>query len=190
MRTKGFTLIEVMVSTAIFSVVMVIALGALLAMSESDRKAQTLKSVINNLNFSVDAISRAIRTGDGYACAVSGSCNRLNPSSKFSFVDSDNKNVSYCLSSDSTTCLSPSTHLCPVGGKCSVLRSYNGGQFLPLTSKEVVISNLEFFLVGESRADSLQPRVTILLSGTVQVSATQKSDFNLQTSIAQRIYDQ
>jgi prepilin-type N-terminal cleavage/methylation domain-containing protein len=189
MRTKGFTLIEVMVSTAIFSVVMIIALGALLAMSESDRKAQTLKSVINNLNFSVDAMSRAIRTGDGYACAVSGNCNSLNPSSKFSFVDSNNKNVSYCLSSDSTSCLSPSTHVCS-GSTCSILRSYDGGPFLPLTSKEVNISNLEFFLVGALRTDTLQPRVTILLSGTVKVSASQKSDFNLQTSVTQRIYDQ
>jgi len=67
---KGFTLVEMLVSVAIFAVVMTVALGSLLAMSESDRKAQTLKSVINNLNFSLDSMSRAIRTGTTYSCDI------------------------------------------------------------------------------------------------------------------------
>ena len=73
MLSKGFTLIEVMVSVMIFSVVMTVALGALLAMSESDRRAEALKSVINNLDFAMDALTRTVRTGYNYHCGVSGS---------------------------------------------------------------------------------------------------------------------
>src|SRR6185312_12226251 len=75
MKARGFTLIEVMVSVAIFSLVMVIALGALLAISVSDRKAESLKSVINNLNFSLDSLSRSIRTGTSWNCISTQDCN-------------------------------------------------------------------------------------------------------------------
>lgn len=74
-KTRGFTLIEVLVSVALFSVVMVIALGALLAISVSDRKAESLKSVINNLNFAVDGMSRAVRTGSNWGCDASHTLN-------------------------------------------------------------------------------------------------------------------
>ena len=98
MRPRGFTLIEVLVSTGIFTVVMVIALGALLAMVERDRKAQTLKTVINNLNFALDSMSRAIRTGEEYHCGSSsgGDCVSV-PSSYFTFTAADGKKVAYCL---------------------------------------------------------------------------------------------
>src|SRR3569832_199477 len=85
---RGFTLIEMLVSTAIFAIVMVIALGALLAMSESDRKAQSLKAVINNLNFSLDSMSRSVRTGTGLNCGSQngGDCATV-PGTYFAFTD-------------------------------------------------------------------------------------------------------
>lgn len=217
MQTKGFTLIEVLVSTAIFSVVVIIALGALLAMSESDRKAQTLKAVINNLNFSLDAMSRAVRTGEDYACITADNvdphaCDQ-SPSSSFFFTDSNGKKVVYCLSNGSTnTCTSAApgdtncTALDASGNPdpCSVLRSYDGGPYVSLTSPEVKVTNLAFFLSGAERDETpkLQPKVAILLSGFVRVaggaktladcsvSGNQCSTFSLQTSVTQRIYDQ
>src|SRR5437868_2432209 len=69
---KGFTLIEVLVSVMIFSIVMTVALRALLSMSESDRRAEAMKSVINNLNFALDSMVRDIRTGYNYHCGTSG----------------------------------------------------------------------------------------------------------------------
>jgi prepilin-type N-terminal cleavage/methylation domain-containing protein len=62
---RGFTLIEVLVSVMIFSVVMTVALGALLAMSQSDKQAEELKTVVNNLDFALDSMTRTIRTGTG-----------------------------------------------------------------------------------------------------------------------------
>src|SRR6478609_2811054 len=98
MQPKGFTLIELLVSTAIFAVVMVIALGALLAMSESDRQAQLLKAVINNLNFSLDSMSRSMRTGFAFHCGspAGGDCQAV-PSTYFAYTDVNGNNVAYCL---------------------------------------------------------------------------------------------
>src|ERR1700754_1216176 len=108
--SQGFTLIEMLVSVAIFVSVMAIALGALLSMSESDRRAQTLKSVINNLNFSLDAISRTARTGTTYYCGALSASAPVNstrdcassPSTGFAFKDASGQATKYCLGNDST----------------------------------------------------------------------------------------
>jgi prepilin-type N-terminal cleavage/methylation domain-containing protein len=184
---KGFTLIEILVSVAIFSTVMVMALGALLAMSESDRKAQTLKSVINNLNFSLDAMSRTMRTGIDYHCDVSvgtvtdpRDCTQANgAASSVAFLSAENQTVRYCRGNGSA-CSSSGT---------AILVSKNGGTYAPLTATEVTITNLQFYVTG-AEDTQLQPHVVILLSGKVPVSATQTSSFDLETSVTQRLYDQ
>ncbi|HEY4501473.1 MAG TPA: type II secretion system protein [Candidatus Paceibacterota bacterium] len=182
---KGFTLIEMLVSVAIFSVVMVIALGALLAMSESDRKAQTLKSVINNLNFSLDAMARSMRTGVNYHCDVgqgtvtaTRDC-AATAATSIAFLSSDNQTVRYCRGNGST---------CSTSGT-AVLVSKGSAALAPITASEVTITNLQFYVSGAEDA-ALQPHVVILLSGNVPVSSSQTSSFDLQTSVTQRLYDQ
>lgn len=194
---RGFTLVEMMVSVAIFAVVMTISLGALLAMSESDRKAQTLKSVINNLNFSLDSMSRAIRTGTSYHCDVSApTVNSLTvtvrdcagaPGNSFAFRASGGTITVYRLTTSDTDAT-----LCgqPTGRVGCIVRSTDGGStYSALTSSEVYINTLSFYVTGATAA-TVQPKVTILISGVVTVTATQTSPFNLQTSVTQRLYDQ
>jgi prepilin-type N-terminal cleavage/methylation domain-containing protein len=185
LSSRGFTLIEMLVSVAIFSMVMVIALGALLAMSESDRKAQTLKSVINNLNFSLDAMTRSLRTGVNYHCDVGQGTVTVprdcaaTPATSIAFLSSDNQTVRYCRGNGST---------CSVSGT-AILVSKGASPLAPITASEVAITNLQFYVSGAQDA-ALQPHVMILLSGTVPVSARQSSSFDLQTSVTQRLYDQ
>lgn len=183
--SQGFTLIEILVSVAIFATVMVIALGALLSMTESDRKAQTLKSVINNLNFSLDAMSRAMRTGVNYHCDVAQTpvttprdC-ASTPATSVAFLSAEGQTVRYCRGNGSA-CSSTGT---------AVLVSKGTGAYSPLTASEVTITNLQFYVTGATDSQ-LQPHVVILLSGRVPVSASQTSTFDLQTSVTQRLYDQ
>lgn len=186
-QPRGFTLIEILVSVAIFTTVMVIALGALLAMSESDRKAQTLKSVINNLSFSLDAISRSMRTGVNYHCDVAQTpvtsprdCDQASSgATSIAFLSVDSQTIRYCRGNGNT---------CDPSGT-AVLVSKNGAAYAPLTASEVTITNLQFYVTGAESA-TLQPHVVILLSGRVPVSASQTSSFDLQTSVTQRLYDQ
>ncbi len=167
-------------------------------MSESDRKVQTLKSVVNNLNFALDAMSRSIRIGTNYHCDVAQTplesprdCTAT-PATSFSFktpigasVVASNAQVSYCLGSGST---------CASDGN-ALLRSIDGGPYTPLTSSEVQISTLSFYVTGAAQV-GVQPKVTILISGKVVVSGSgicgstaECSEFNLQTSVTQRFYD-
>ena len=197
LKPRGFSLIEMMVAVAVFAVVMTVALGALLSMSESDRKAQTLKSVINNLNFALDSMSRSIRTGTTYHCglvssenmAIAQDCDTPSPISLLAFLPAgalSNTTVYKLETADASLCGQPA-------GKVScIVRSTAGGAsgtFAAITAPEVYIDTLNFFVKGSSPTDALQPKVTILMSGTVSVSGTQTSAFNLQTSVTQRLYD-
>jgi len=188
-KARGFTLVEMMVSVAIFAIVMTISLGALLSMSESDRKSQTLKSVINNLNFSMDSMSRSIRTGQSYHCDISqGSISSARDcpttaATSFAFQAADGATVSYCLYNNSIL-----REITPAGSTPDASCAASG--FGPITSSEVHIDSLNFYVTGSAIGDGIQPKVTILISGEVVVTATQKSALNLQTSITQRVYDQ
>jgi len=186
---KGFTLVEMLVSVAIFAVVMTVALGSLLAMSESDRKAQTLKSVINNLNFSLDSMSRAIRTGTTYSCdiaqwapGVSRDC-ASTPANSFAFraADATGSTVGYCLSGGA---IRRSATTGSLSTTCS------SSAYSDITSTEVEITTLSFYVTGAAAVGGIQPKVTILLSGYVTVAGSQRSEFNLQTTVTQRLYDQ
>ncbi len=182
----GFTLVEMMVSVAIFSISMTIALGALLSMSESDRKAQTLKSVINNLNFAVDSMSRAIRTGQAYHCditqtspPVTAARDCSSPATSIAFLSADNRTIYYCLGNGST---------CSTTGT-SILRSIDGVTFAAITSEEVLIKTLAIYVTGATVATQ-QPKVTLMIDASVLVSGTQVSSSTIQTTVTQRLYDQ
>lgn len=188
-----------MISVAMFSVVMTVALGALLSMSESDRRAQALKSVVNNLNFALDAMTRTIRTGYNYHCGTSGSdlstpapqnCTGAG-SSYIALRAADGTLVAYCLDAGAIK----RQHIS--SGSLSV--DCSSSNFSPMTSSELTVTNLQFIVTGSCPAqggssctnDSIQPKVTILVSGSVNVSPSAPPvQFSLQTSGTQRIYDQ
>ncbi|MBX9765465.1 type II secretion system GspH family protein, partial [Patescibacteria group bacterium] len=46
---RGFTLVELMVAVSIFAIVMMIGVGALLSLVQTNRRAQAINSVMNNL---------------------------------------------------------------------------------------------------------------------------------------------
>ena len=204
-HTKGFTLIEVMVSTALFSIVMVVALGALLSLSAASRKAQTLNTAVNNMSAALESMSRTIRTGYGYNCSsgstIVGSVIQVNNCSSdaqlFSFVAADQSHVEYCLHNGvvGREVFAGPSGSWPAGHHdCSTDLSFST-YFTPLTPPDVSISKLTFYVVGANpksgtTPDSLQPKVTILMAGTVAVTANQSTAFNIQTTVTQRIYDQ
>ncbi|MCA9354056.1 MAG: prepilin-type N-terminal cleavage/methylation domain-containing protein [Candidatus Kaiserbacteria bacterium] len=67
-KQSGFTLVEMIVSLAVFSVVVTIAVGALLALITSNERLQNEQSVMTNLSFALDSMTRELRTGFHYFC--------------------------------------------------------------------------------------------------------------------------
>jgi prepilin-type N-terminal cleavage/methylation domain-containing protein len=194
-QNKGFTLIEILVSVAIFSVVMVVALGALLAMSVADRKAEAIKTATDNLNFALDSMSRAIRTGYSYHCGSSGAYDCTNGSNIFYFTSASGVQTAYQFDSSCGGV---------AGVRCIDRQTYNGiswSAWEPITATDITLTDFSgcgtsgpclFYVRGSQPGslDNMQPLVTITVSGSIPVSSTQTSTFYLQTSVAQRIYDQ
>ena len=191
----GFTLIELLVSVAIFSVVMLIAVGSLLTMTEASRKAQALKSVMNNLNFALESMSRTIRVGTTYHCGTSGSVSGTQDCPQgetyFAFEKSGGDRASsadqvvYCLG-----IADGGAPYCSASGT-AILRSTDGGSaFIAITASEVVIEKLMFYAVGSAPGpDTVQPKVIMTVQGHADITARTRTDFNLQTTIAQRLPD-
>ncbi len=74
-RTTGFTLIEMIVSLAIFSLVVTMSIGSLLVLISGNQKLQGEQSVMTNLSFAIDSMTREIRTGYSYICAAVSNVN-------------------------------------------------------------------------------------------------------------------
>lgn len=182
-QSQGFTLVELLVSVAIFSVVMLVAVGSLLTMVEASRKAQAMKSVINNLNFALESMSRTIRVGTFYHCGVTGSIGTPQDCSQGSSYFAFEK------SGGNSSSLSDQIVYRLIDNR--IERSIDGGgTFIPITAPEVVVEDLRFYVVGsQATPDTVQPKVVMIVRGSAQITSRSRTEFNLQTTIAQRLPD-
>lgn len=190
--SRGFTLVELIVATALFSIVMLVSVGALLSLVGANHKVQSLQSVMDNLNISLDGMERAIRMGSNFH----GAGGDLN-----------------CGGSDYQT-----THDCVDGGTIFAFEPYgntssdqpwiysydavtkrlykseNGAAPIAITAPEVSIDSLKFYVVGSDRGcsvtpcDTVQPKVVIVVKGTAGADKA-KTTFHVQVTAVQRLLD-
>ena len=177
-HTKGFTLIEMMVSIALFSIVMVIVATAYLNLLNLDREAKATNDVTANLNFVMDTMSRSIRTGTHYSC-VGGGANCGGPQSSFSFIADDGVTyVAYALQGGNIVeCTSSS-------GSCS--------PSTPINDPSITVDNLSFYVKGvdTGNSDGTEPQVTMVIIGHINIDPNHAPvTFDIQTSATQRQID-
>lgn len=182
--SSGFSLVEMLVAVALFSVVMLISVSTLLALVDANRKAQALQSVMNNLNTAIDGMVRAMRMGSKYHCGSVG------------------------LYSEPRNCTGETLIAFePFGGNESsgsdqwvywydantkrMYKSVDGGTTaLPLTAPEVRIDDAKFYVVGAASGDLEQPKVVLTIHGTAGIEKIKtQTTFNIQATAVQRIID-
>ena len=188
-NNKGFTLIEIMVSVAIFAIIMTTGIGALVSITNSYRISQQNKQVNDALNFSLESMVRELRLGNNYY--VPSGSNQVN-SPEVGSRDGDNDSIGFMASdgrgyfifrydADNLT-LQRQTFDGTVGDNTS-----------QLTNPDLVeITNVRFIVIGtESFADDddvRQPLVWI----QIQAKPTGESDDSIstmQTLVSQRLLD-
>ena len=170
---KGFTLIELMVATGLFAVVMVLASGAYFMVINLTRQSQSIATGIDNLSFAIETMTRDIRTGTGYSSAGTGDCMSGSESNSFSFSDEAGNAVTYTLSG------------------AALQKTLNAYSFI-LTDPSVTITSLLFYACGTQvvPGDYLQPRVIMVISGTVSLGAGKTpQSFTVQTEATMRGLD-
>lgn len=183
---KGFTLVEILVAVALFAIVMTISVGSLLSLVEANRKTQAVQSVMNNLNFALENISRNVRVGSTYHCSTNTSV----PPDVTSPKDCPSGGVLFAFeaSTGNRTLSTDQVIYRFINGQ--IEKSSDGGAaFIAVTAPEVTIENFTFYVVGATRSDTEQPRVVMTISGFAGISDRARTNFNLQTTISQRLLD-
>lgn len=175
-KENGFTLIEIMTSVAVFAVVMTISMGSILSVLNANRKSESLKTVMDNLNLSVESMSREMRFGNKYHCGLSGDFlvpqNCSSGDTAVAFVANDGTKIVY---RQNGTTIEKSTD--------------EGLSYVPVTAPEITIVDLKFYVLGASSADHLQPKVLIKIKGSAGTKESDKTDFTVETLVSQRSLD-
>ncbi len=205
-KQKGFTLIELLVAVALFTVVMLVSVAAILSIIGGNRKSQAINSVVNNLNFAIESMVRDMKTGFLYKCpdvngdypgegwpitqAQSNLCpnpnNPVRTVAFFSTLSGTPEVVEY--------------HFQPAGGVQSygVIRKKTqvGGttRVEDITSPDVNIKEVRFYVNSPLPASQQvnsdaksQPSIFMIISGDARIGENEVSRFGLQTFISQRI---
>lgn len=195
-HNRGFTLLEMIVSLGIFAVVAVIAVGALLRISDANRKALILKTAVNNLNFALETMSREMRFGSNFSCAPN-----INSISR-------NGQTTNCFSNDRSWVIAfnsqyEGAYRDDINNRCNLVYvyAYNkaDGTLKKNQSKycddeiqdstryfDVVSPDINIIESDIAISTANQPRVFIWLKGRVGSRARDEVVFSVQTTVSQR----
>jgi len=201
---QGFTLIEMIVSLAVFSIVVTTAIGAMLVLISTNQQLQAEQNVITNLSFALDTMTREIRTGDKYYCANSGSGDDLKvftedqesigTATKNCIVQStyQYRGVSFfeggeSLTKDTTVASNRISYFYDFNQK-AIFRRLGNETAQAITSSGLVITDMQFFVSGAVVGDDEQPTVTIYIEAKEKDDAEAKT-YHLETTVTQRILD-
>jgi len=187
----GYTIIETMIAISLFLIIVMIGMGSLLNANLLHRKSQDMRSIMDNLSFIMEDMSRNLRTGYNYHCSNSLSDISI-PSNcdaggliAFEYsngiADDDTDQWVYKIESQN-------------GIDFNIYKSTASGEtesFVQLNPEEIKIDGTSSFTVtGADLNDTEQPFVIIRLSGTITSRVGETSiPFSLQTSISQRLID-
>ena len=192
--SKGFTIVELLVSIFIFSLVIVGAGGLLVSSMGVQRRSGTQQEIIDQASYLAEYMSRALRQArkdTAGVCLTTAGAGfnyelNINPvGDRIRFLNRNNLGVLVCkqfslsgaqifeqTSTDAAANLPPLTPQ------------------LALTSNNLQVTKLRFYISGASQGDNLQPKATFAmeLKGRAQQGGSQPA-VNIQTTVSQRKID-
>ena len=193
-RQSGFTLIEIMVAMTIFAFVMTSAMGAVLTMVDANQKSQALNAVMANLNSSLEAMSRNIRTGYDYQCfSDDGDPTESGPLSGHDCINGQAESGISFIPSNLSQGADANTRFYYLIADDQVWQYVTGDDtYTSLTGSDISIDIEDTYddLVSGFyvyKPTNGQPRVFLKLKGTVNGREGLGASFYLQTTMAQRL---
>ena len=174
MKNKGFTLVEMLVSLAIFSILLVAVLNTFVRGFYYQKKVAEMQTVEREGSYLMELISREVRM----ASDINNSQADLNGAYKLTFQDHEGDPIEYCFTNSHGNCSNADS-----GENFSVRRDH--GDWQQVNSSSVKVADLSFF-TSESFSDT-QPLITI--SMRIQSVKEPSVSTVLQTSVAMRLYN-
>lgn len=189
-QNKGYTIIETMIAISIFLVVVMIGMTALLNANLIHQKSQNMRSIMDNLSFIMEDMSKNMRTGYNYHCILD--INNL--SNLYNSLSCPNGGGLIAFESANGSSSNNSDQWVYRINNGDIEKSIDSGNsFIKLNIEgEVIIDPVasSFTVVGAepSPGDTQQPFVTIRLVGNITYRNV-ITPFSLQTSVSQRLID-
>ncbi len=174
---KGFTIVEMLIAAAIFSLIFGSAIGIFVQAINLQKYNLSHQQLLNQTSYATEYISKALRMAqrdDGSVCF----------SNQISYDISDsNRRIDFLNYNDVCQYFYLNT---------ANNRLYAGGGYLaselPLTSERYEIINLRFFKQGDIPGDDGQPRVTFFME-IQDRHLKDKPKVIIQTTVSQRNLD-
>lgn len=156
-------MIEMLVSVAIFAIVITMIMGTIVTITDASRKARTMTEVMNNLNFSFESMTRTLKTARSIENAYSNSDSGL-----IEAVDQQGRTIVYRFS------------------KTGITKQIGSSNPDPITASDLTLTSfkIEKFTSGSSGGN--QPRVFFSIKGRVETAKGIASEFTLQSTVSQR----
>jgi prepilin-type N-terminal cleavage/methylation domain-containing protein len=159
-KSKGLSLIEILVVVAVFAILGVIATRSVLLTLRGTKKSESVVKVRENLNYALAVIERQLRNSESVACGQPGTVNYKDSSGVDTYFFCENVG--------------------PASG-------YIASGSARLTSSDITITACSF-TCSPSDSSTL-PSVTIFLIGqSVGTTGTEGSQVSVQTQIFLRTY--
>ncbi|MEK7610004.1 MAG: type II secretion system protein [Patescibacteria group bacterium] len=200
---KGFSLVEMIVSMGIFSIVAVVALGAMAKIISANRKAQALQSSITNLNFALDSMSREMGTGINFNCSLGSPLPLYDPDNE---ITKSSCPSGYSSGDNSYIAFNNVSKVSTKGGKpCNLIYVYkfsgssgvykiekakqsdcndNNPAFWDIVDPNVTIK--DYYISVVDVGSNSYPLITIRVSGYAGVREKERSYFDVQTAVSPR----
>ena len=198
LHQQGFTLVEMMVSLAIFAIVVTTSVGTLLVLIGSNQQLQEEQATMSNLSFALDSMARDIRTGTDYYCD-SGTFATHNSIGEGQDCKNGDSGISFVESGGSLTQLVPgAVRVAFYFDNETIYRRIGNAAPEQILSSDIkvhagrfIVSGSERMSDGESPLD--QPSVTMFINASQQ-DVDDCGDpgarcINVQTSVTQRVLD-
>jgi type II secretory pathway pseudopilin PulG len=166
-KNKGYTIIETMISISLFLIVIMAGMNALLNANLVSNKSQDMRSIMDNLSFIMEDISRNVRTGYNYHCGDLTSVDVPQSCASAGILAFEEANGDTGTTADQWVYKIESLD----GGLTyNISKSINGGvagSFVQLNSSEITLKGTSGFSVLGAEpptGNSQQPMVTIKLN--------------------------
>ncbi len=176
-------MIEVMIATALFTVIVVISIGAVLSVAANHKRVQGMRVIVDNLSFIMEDMARNVRLGNTFHCDNSSPLNvAVSCPSGLTKLVFEGVNGDPAVDADQIIYLISQTNN-------QVLKSKDGGTtYSNLTEVGEVTMDLlrsGFIVTGAESGDNTATRVIIRLSGVIHFGGID-SPFDLQTTVSPR----
>lgn len=168
---KGTTLIELLVTIAVFSIVITTSVELLASALRYQRAILDEAYLLNTTSFVIEYMSRALRMAQK---DIAGVC--IAP--KYNFATSTLSNIKF---------LNYKQECQEFFLEGDILKVKKGTVTQPLTPSNLAVENLKFETRGATQNDTLQPKVTFSLK--MRTKASLPHQLFLQSSVSQRMLD-